>query len=307
MKCVGTFNGRKLYTDKNVSSINVMNDRVVFGDGSWVNLTTGAISNRGAGTISLDSPSGSSGASSAVPKDPFVQKRFVGKELSIKGTSARVNIQLSDTNEIVIDAVGLGEKDVDIQHADGRVRIQQTRGMQSGSGDINISAVSMGGSSFSHVSIGCINVGGSDSDSSEQLNIRVPKGTSLFLAGIKGSFTAGDIEGNLDLVAQGASKFRFGKMKAAELFLSGAASVDVDEVSGSLKVEASGSSSVAVDAGSVGHVSMQTSGAARAEFLGRARTGQLKASGASSIKVRTIDERPQQQTSGAASIRVRNW
>lgn len=83
---VATINGQDVYSDKQM--IGIVNSKVTFSDGSWCDVATGEVVNKGAGYVNIGTPA-DSGSSE---KTTYGPESFQTQVLDISNVSADVNI-----------------------------------------------------------------------------------------------------------------------------------------------------------------------------------------------------------------------
>lgn len=281
MKCIGSFNGRKIFTDKNPSSISMVNNRVKLGDGSWVDLATGEIHNCGKGMIALDSPSNPTGTPNPFAQNPFVQKRYQATELAVTDISARVNIEPWNGSEIVIDAGGLQEDELAVQCKNGRVSLKDLRNAS--------------GRMFS------------EDRGPMVVNIRAPVGIKLFLSGIDQDLYVGSIHGDVELDQGGTADVILGNVGRTKIVHSGTGNMEIYGVSGGFDLKFSGAGNVRVREGNVDDLVIRSSGTGNITFNGRAQRASVKSSGIGNVKVHEVVERPSLSHTGIGNFKVGNW
>ncbi len=201
MKLIVEVGGIKVYSDKNLSSIT--GNVVSFSDGSWCDVSSKQIVNKGAGSISLDVPP--KGESSENKKKI---KTFSGSKLDISKVSAKVDIQPYEGAEIEVTIEGPDNeiKAIDVRLSGDTVFIAGIGASGSNKSNINIQGSNIRISGVSNASIntrgGDFHLGsggifssstniimGDSDESSVKVSIRVPKGLSIALRGIEGRTT----------------------------------------------------------------------------------------------------------------------
>src|SRR5687767_13622921 len=95
---VATIYGRKVYSDKNVDSI--INTRVTFTDGSWCDVATGQVVNKGRGEINIDSPTESGEKVTEGPKS------FNAHNLEVRDVVADLDVQVHSANHVEVTISG---------------------------------------------------------------------------------------------------------------------------------------------------------------------------------------------------------
>ena len=325
MELVATVNGIRVYSDKELQ--NVSNTRLEFSDGSWCDVRTRQVVNKGRGSISIGAtPEGESASSETKTWGP---ERYSASALQIDGIVADVTIEPTDGDEIIVEMTG-PEKDID------NIRVSEQSGM------IVIGGSSSGRSrsrnvSISNISIcnGNISIGGrgsqviirdsSPSENTTKVVVKVPKRTRLILDHIFGNVRVGDTEGNLELNLREIWNAQIGHVNDARLRIRGTGSVIVARVNSNLNAKVSGAGDIRVtevhadtaelrvsgtggillNSGAIDEMEARVSGVGNVYFGGCARKANLRVSGIGSIHVEQVIERPRKRVSGIGSINIR--
>ena len=304
MNLVANINGVRVYSDKPVVSI--INTRVHFSDGSYADVSTNEVVNRGEGIITLGQPPSESAGGTPVVST----KSFRASQLSISNVNADVEIQPGG-DQIVVTLTGpkSGVEAITIEEESGRV-VVQGKGDSKVGGNIVISggSVVIGG----NISVGSIRGGGisistSTGESQVKIDIRVSIGTALDVSSVTGSTNIGDTLGSLVLTQGGQSRARIGRVGTAQLSTAGQSEIRAREISGNLTASTSGQSKIDVERGEIATLVVNTSGQSEFDFKGKATNAMLNASGQSEIKVTHVVNRPMKASSGQSDIIVRNW
>ncbi len=312
-------NGKKVYSDKQM--VNVTNTRITYSDGSWCDVATGEVVNKGAGYINIGSPS-SEGSSQKT-----VEKTFDARNLNVKsmfGTDLEVLVH--DLPQVVITIVGpeglvkgfilsqngntayiAGPEDSD----NGGISIRGTgnRGVQ-----ISGSSISIGGGNIQIGGMrgGSIRVGGSTivmggGESEVKVTVKVPKGAALDITDVSGTTKIGDTDGKLTISNSTGGDSFVGRVKDTTIRLQRSSDVRLDEVNGDLNVSGQGSGDVTVKRGTVGNLSVQRMGSGDFKFHGKAQTANLSVMGSGDIYVQHVEQRPTRSVMGSGEIEIGNW
>ncbi len=308
---VATVNGRKVYSDKRVSS--VQNTKITFSDGSWCDVATGQVVNKGAGYINIDTPQAGS------TKHTVNTKTYNASAVELQTLQAAVEVAVHAQPHIEVTIEGIEEdaRSIRVSQRGDTLVIQGSE--SSGQGGISIfsgsgsfRSISVGGSiRGSNIVIGRggsnIFVGGESEESSTRVSLKVPKGTSISTEDVEGNITVGDTEGSLQATITGSSRLTAGSVTATSLSIQGSGRVNIQQVSGSLMSTVQGSGRVEVQEGQVANLTMSVQGSGRVKFKGEADNAHLTVQGSGDISVRHVKNRPIRNIQGNGSIDVGNW
>ncbi|QQS21282.1 MAG: hypothetical protein IPL87_02035 [Candidatus Moraniibacteriota bacterium] len=177
---IATINGIQVYSDKPVSSI--VNTRITFSDGSYADVSTSEVVNKGSGYVSIGAPASSGGEQVTVGP-----KTYTGiLSLDMRDIAAGVDVQLSNDSSTTVTITGPKSSADDIEVREQNSILVVAAKNVSGRGRSGI-AISAGGSACAS---GGVYIGGSvsgvrsggivvmSSDSSEprtKVLVKVPK------------------------------------------------------------------------------------------------------------------------------------
>lgn len=312
---VATINGRRVYSDKKMSSI--VNSRVEFADGSWCDVGSGRIVNNGPGYISFDSSEGSA----TVEKVTEGPKIYSASNLQVLDVAADLDVRVGESgSEIEVTIVGPANevKAIHVSQRGDIVVVEGDGGSGSGSGVTIISSgrgssVSVRGGRISgvfqqgsNIFGSQISIGGTDDELQTKITIKVPRGASVNLAGVSGKSVVGDTEGTLRVAGNNGS-ISAGRVGNADLGVMGHNDVDVREVNGTLALHIMGSGAIHVENGNVSALSVNVMGSGDAIFEGQAENANLTVMGSGDIRVASIKNFPVRSVMGSGKIRVGNW
>lgn len=332
MKQVANIDGTPVYSDKSVASIR---DTVIhFTDGSYADVATGEVVNKGLGSISIGSMPKGAGEETQRQETFSVSTPC---ELVVRGLMADVRIETHRTNKVEVNFKGMQtELDMISVCQKGNTVIVEGKNGGAGGGITIVGGDIVGGRSIistgrgvtirsgrSVTSIGgrvrgAVIVGGGSvvvsgrgtaiGGSETKVLIKIPVQTNVEIADVDGKVDLVDIDGWLRVSIGGAGEVRGGRVKDARLSISGSGSVSLREVTGKrLRVNISGSGKVHIGAGKVEEVDCSVSGSGKINFGGTAEDGDLEVSGSGYINVNEITNRPSRQVDGSGSIHVGNW
>lgn len=310
---VATINGVKVYSDKQMSSI--VNSRITFSDGSYADVSTGEVVNKGHGYVSIGAPASSGGEQVTVGP-----KTFTGVlSLDVRDVVAGVDVQLSKDRSTTVTITG-PKSDVDnieVREQSSTLLIAGKNASGRGRSGITIStggSAFVGGGVFIGGSIsgrrgsgGIVVMSSDDSESSTKVLVKVPKGTTVTVAGIQGLATIGDTEGTLYASVLGGSDINAGKVRGATLSIQGGGDITVAEVSEALSMNIQGSGDIRVRKGNVTSLSVNVMGSGDARFGGSATDATLSVMGSGDINVNHVENRPMKNSMGSGDITVGNW
>lgn len=316
-RMIAEINGRKVYSNKIVRSI--INTKISFADGSWCDVSTNEVVNKGEGYISFDVQQNEE----QEKKTTIGPTTYQASSLDIYNLNADVNIEPTLGKEMTVTITG-PDTDVDkikVFAENGTLNITSAdMGKQQGtfSGGIsiidrgaNISVASnikaKGDISIGNISISgrSVNIGNNRSDI--KILVNVPHGSAIRIAGIQGYVVIGDIEGPLQASVVGSHDIKVGKIRDATLSLQGSGDIDIDAVYGkSLTINLQGSGDVRTK-GVVGILIVNIVGRGNVHFGGKAKDANLAVVGRGNIYVTSVINRPQKSIVGRGEIRVSNW
>ena len=311
MSQVANINGKKVFSDKQVASI--INTRVTFTDGSWCDVATGEVVNKGQGFINIGSSAEESGEKITVGP-----KTFSANALEVRDIIADLDVQVHQANTIEVIIVGPANevKNIHIKQEGNTVVVEGEDGEASGA---DVTIISGRGGSFTRVgriSGSGVVIGGSIRGTSiisgggenlTKVTVKVPKGASLNLSDIEGKTRLGDTEGSLRLHIGGGGDVNVGKVQKVNAKISGSGRVAISSIQGNAKLRVSGSGDFSVAGGDIGELEADVSGSGDINIRATVQEADLSVSGSGDIYVFKVVNRPQKHLSGSGSIRVGNW
>lgn len=318
---IANINGKKVFSDKRVAAI--INTRITFTDGSWCDVATGEVVNKGAGYINIGSPEESGS------KKEFNQT-FSARNLTVDNLfGADLNVQPYNGNEVVVKITGpeTAVNDIEVKQKGDTVVI---KGKESEGGNMGgVTIVSGRGSVTTRVTRvtggsvvvggrmvisggdfvgGNIIVGGGGSENSPtQVTVQVPLGSSLDLSDIEGQTTVGDVLGSLTISGSVSGDFSVGRVKDTSVSISGSGDAVIKEITGNLDLDITGSGDVKVNSGQVNNLTAKVTGSGNFRFRGRAVNAKLTLTGSGDIYVAHVDNEPTMKSRGSGDIEVGNW
>jgi hypothetical protein len=317
--------GKKVYSDKELTS--VVGTRLGFADGSWCNVATGQIVNKGPGYINVGAPE--EGETQSEARGPEV---FDARSLEVRDLSADLDIQVHGRDEIEVTMEGSAGKlkNIKLSQDRGVVSIED---IASGGGVASgLTVISGGGRSITRargavgivggsvrahnivVRNGRLNVASGGSSitvgsgrGTTRITVKVPKGAAVSISGVDGGTIIGDTEGPLNVGTNTSCDVSAGLVRAAVLNVQGSAGVFVAEVKDTLSASVQGSGTVDVRGGHVSTLSASVQGSGDIQFDGTAENATLTVMGSGGIRVNHIVNRPVKSVMGSGDIRVLNW
>lgn len=303
-------NGKEVHSDKSVSSI--IGTRVEFADGSWCDVNTGQVVNKGAGYINIGAPS----ADSSGPAFTRGPESFRPQSLEVRDVNADVNVEIYQEASIKVTIVGPEKvvKKIRVSEQGGRLMVQGSdeRGggdnivISGGRGNVVIGGSVRGVTIVSGQSI-VIGGGGGNTDNEVKITVQMPKGYAVNLDGVAGKAVVGDIEADLAVTAKGLSSVRAGRVAAANVNLKGQGHVNIAQTNGNVSAQISGQGEVGIDGGNMLSVMAGVSGQGSINIGGSAQNAMLTVSGQGNVYVQHVENRPMINKSGQGSVRVGNW
>jgi len=311
-----TINGHKVYSDKSIQ--NIINTRIEFTDGSWIDVSTGEKYIKGGDDITLEPLIN---GESTVEKVTIGPKSFTSSAVMIRDVAtSSISVQPYDGTEVEVTIEGnkISAEGITVKQEGNIVLIEgQT---SSANGGINIVS---GGSriniSGGYISGGMINIGGSSNiimtggniinsggigGPDVQITVKVPLKTKVSLYGDWSDANIGDTNGPLHIISTGVRNVKAGHVSSTNISLQGSSKVHIVEVQELLAINIMGSGDVKVDNGSVTSLDITITGSGNVNFEGIAEDAELLIMGSGDIYVARIKNRPSQSVMGSGDIRI---
>lgn len=137
-----------------------------------------------------------------------------------------------------------------------------------------------------------------------QVELVVPKGTSIKLQGTIANAQIGDTFGDFSLDTGGSGKIATGAVGDASIRIAGATSAHIANLFGNLLVAIAGSGKLAVASGKIETLRVGTTGASSVDINAVADQAQIDVTGAGSVKVKQVKTTPRVSITGAGSVNV---
>lgn len=306
MKPTAVVNGVAVYSDKSMTSI--INDRIEFSDGSWCNVRTGEVSNRGPGFINIGKPGGEAAAEYGGEKITFGPKKFIAHTLTVQNLDADVEVVSGDEREMSVTVSGPKGAVDKILAAErgGSLTVEgPPKSVPGGNVVISGGGVYIGGVNGARIVTGNSIVIGGKSSSEVKISVSVPKGSRIRISGVSGAVNIGDVEGPFTAVVRGSGKMSVGHVHDADIIVQGSGAVDVDRVEGKLGIVTQGSGDVRIRGGRVSVLTASTMGSGDIAFDGQAENANLSVMGSGDITVQEVKNPPMKNILGSGDIRIR--
>ena len=311
MRTVITVNGQAVYSDKQVSSIK--NTRVNFADGSWCDVATGEVVNRGAGYVNIGTPGTGSGAQSV-----FGPKSFHASALVVRDIEADVEIEPGAGPEMTVTIAGskTGVENIETVLNGDQLVIAGKGGRNGlGTGSIVIGggtlsirgsiSVSTRESIFRRASSIVTRVG--DDETNVKVRVEVPVGSTVEVSRVQGTVNVGDTDGPFSGNVLGDTRMTIGKVRGARLSVQGSGDIHAREINGNLSISIQGSGDIDVSHGEVQMLQVSVMGSGDATFGGNATDADLSVMGSGDVDVHSVTNRPRYSQMGSGNISVDNW
>ena len=153
---------------------------------------------------------------------------------------------------------------------------------------------------------GQVSIDGSPIDMERTLlvEVEVPKGTTIKAGKVIGKSYIGDTEGDLYVRVAGTGSVSAGRVKSANLRISGSGDLNIRRVNGRVDARVSGAGNINIEGGYASKYSASVSGAGNVNFQGVAEEADLSISGMGNIYLAECKTAPNKSKSGMGSIRV---
>ena len=186
------------------------------------------------------------------------------------------------------------------QHVSGA--IVNLGGVQVFEGNLTISTMGTSGGGIQGIS-----PHQQDTNRKIAVTVSVPAGTAIVIADeLVGNILIGDTLGNVTVTTHGINSVTTGKISDLTCIMSGNSVITVADASGSIRIDASGTTKATVNGGTAQSITVIASGFAKICHFATVKTANLVASGASQIELDTCEGYLKQHRSGAAQITVKH-
>jgi len=326
MALVATINGVEVYSDKNVSGI--VNSKINFSDGSWIDVNTNEVVNKGNGYIKIGNEPDSNAQETG-----SIKKSHSANKLEIRKMGAKLNIQPHNSDKIEIEISGpknmvsknlikkIGDTVVIETDESGNSQSINTGGSIN-VGGINISQsiggikqnLNFSGGSNIHITqsnvgrnIQVTNINSKSSNTKVKINVKVPKGAYIEANSLTNETIIGDTEGPVNLTLISEAYVKTGKVTDATLTIKGNGEMRIQEVNGNLSMNITGNGEIKVIKGEASNVNVNVTGNADIIFGGNAKNANINATGNGDIELNYVENRPFINKAGNADIDIGNW
>jgi hypothetical protein len=301
---VATINGKDVYSNKRMAS--VVNTKVTFGDGSWCDVATGEVVNKGTGYINIGAPA----SAGDTEKTTYGPDTFSAQVLDMSNINADVEVSVINGDQMTVTIKGPRSEinGIDVNQ-NGNTLAIQGKGGKSGIRGANVvisgsSSISIGGGNIGR---GGVNISTGGGENETNLLVGVPKCSAVRVGGIQGKTVIGDTEGPLHASVLGGEDIRAGKVGDATLSVQGSGDINVGTVTGNLSMSVQGSGDIRVKNGSVNQLAAKVMGSGDASFDGEAVDANLSVMGSGDIDVEFVKNQPVTNVIGHGDINVGNW
>lgn len=321
---IANINGVNVYSDKRVASI--VNTRVTFSDGSYADVSTGEVVNKGPGYINIGSLPGVSEKS----ERKTIQRSFDARNLNMLNLSANAKIEPHDGNAIEVEVTAPESQIDDISITqNGDTVVIENKNHSQGSGGMTV--ISSGGGSRVMTRIGNIRGGnvvvggrgvsivggniisgnniviGGNGEPETIVSVKVPKGSNLDISNVEGEVIIGDTLGNLRTRVSTSSVVRAGKVKKLNAGASSSGEVTVERVNGNASLRASSSGSITVNGGNIEELEASASSSGSIHVRATVQQAELEASSSGQVFANHVVNKPRTHSSSSGRVRVGNW
>lgn len=310
MRPVASINGIDVFSDKELTG--VRNTRVSFADGSWCDIATGEVDNRGPGFIDIGGTGQKSDEQTSVGP-----KSYRASMLEVRDIEADVDIQPGKGPDMVVTISGKksGVDNILVATVDDCLVLSGKSGGRRTSGAnvvISGSNISIGSGNISRGSIrlkmNSVSIGGGGNiEADVKVRVEIPIHSAVKVAGVQGNIKVGDTDGPFTGHLFGDTNMSIGKVRDAQLSLQGSGFIEVLEVNGKLSMCIQGSGDIDVFNGNVQTLNVDVMGSGYAKFNGTATDANLSVMGSGDIKVGHVKNRPNLSQMGSGNIKVANW
>lgn len=299
---IATINGVSVYSNKKLTSIN--DTRVAFSDGSWCDIATGEVTNKGPGYINIETRASKAGDEKRIETDVFS-----GHKLEMRDLTADIDIQPYNGTKIEVTREGPGSMVDEIRAYVSGDRIIVGNEGQDTPAHIQIGRVRVSGSGTSIITgSNVIVIGrGKDAGIETKVRVKVPRGFPISIYDINGSAVIGDTEGPFRCHTNTGGHIVAGSVGDTTIVVQGSADVRVRNVRDNLRINVQGSGSVKVEKGNINILGITIQGSGDVIYGGDAVDADLSTSGSGDISVHHVTNRPMINIMGSGDVTVGNW
>ncbi|MEI6118526.1 MAG: DUF2807 domain-containing protein [bacterium] len=308
MQEITNINGIPVYSDKEVRSI--INTKVTFSDGSWCDVTTGKIVNKGGGYIHINNPD-----ESVSKKHITEEKEFSASLLHLLNVQTKVEVKIHNDSKIKVSVTGpeAKVKKISCEISNNTLTIKDLNTNSSGGMNISGGTIITGnsfhiGNIFSRNSIisSSTTIITGNNQQGIIINIKVPQGINIKAETSNGDISIGDTEGDIELSTT-AGDIKVGAVKNAILCIQGGGDITVSKVVGNLTTHLTGSGDITIKKGNVINMIASIQGSGDIKFGGKAENANLSIRGSGDIEVDFVRNKPTISIMGSGDVDVNNW
>jgi hypothetical protein len=307
MELVATVNGVPVYSDKQL--LNVIGSRLEFADGSWCDVKSNRIKNKGRGEISIGDP-GDDSSNEVITKGP---DRYSATSLDLQRLVADVTVEPHSGPDMEVTITGRENEIKAIRvNQQGRSLVIEGSGSSGRSGvSVGRTVISGGSVIIGGVSTGSIFTGGNSiviggrGSNAPKVSVKVPIGTPISVSGAIGDTHIGDVRGPLTAFVSASGDVTAGAMTDVDLRVQGSGDITVEEVRGNASVNVQGSGDVDIEDGQINGLSVNVQGSGDVTVGGVAQRADLSVMGSGDVKVAHVVQTPVKNVMGSGNIRVR--
>ena len=305
-------NGIKIFSDKQISRI--VDTRAEFSDGSWCDVNTKQVVNRGKGYITIGAMTGNENSEKITTEEQI----FLASNVEVRKVDADVTIEVNDdekSKKISVTISGRENqiKKIGINKKNDALVIQgfcNDGSSQSASTIISQRSISIGGGNIkigSSCGQNIVVVGNkSDNPCDVKILVKVPKGTPITTSQIGGQTIIGDIESPINISAD-TNDIKVGSVTDAIINSMGDSDIEVREISGNLNVNLTGSGKVKIKNGYSPNTVIYLVGSGRVYFRGKAKNAIVSVTGSGNVQLSYVENRPVINITGSGDIDADNW
>jgi len=311
MILIATVNGVKVFSDKRF--VSVVDNVVRFADGSFCDVRTNQIVNKGPGSINL----GVSGEDES-PVETIEKKSNSGKLRIENIAGCDLSINVGSDQQIVAKLTGPGSAvaKIDFDEIGDTFTI---KGPQAEEGS-SVTIVSGGrGCSvnrvISSIGRGSVAIGAnftsvamndSVSPRSIQLEITIPVGMPINISNVDGNILIGDTLGPVRLLSRESTEATIGRITDLRVNKSGMGKVKVRAVDGNVNINMSGMGNLIIDGGKIEMLEIAKSGMGNVNVNAQVVDAEIDCSGMGDVYVKSVTGNLHKSSSGMGGIQIGN-
>ncbi len=309
MSFSATINGVTVESDMNPSVIT--GTRVEFPDGSWCDVATGQVVNKGRGTISM----GGSGFANSEPKT-IGPMEFSAQSLEITDMPHNVTIEPHDGPNMEVTLAG-PESVVEGVNCYTQGSVLVIGGAKPGQtessiiiGNSNVRASFIGGlggvMNISADGVSIVSAGSTGNGRSTHITVKVPIGTNIAIGGAcSGYITIGAVNGDLSLATVGSSAVRAASVRNLTCARTGSGRTTIPYVSGNVTLANTGSGWTRILGGLIDTLTVNVTGSGDVDINCMAKDAFLTKSGSCTVTIDHVINVRAENAVGTGSIKIK--